>query len=342
MLFYDLTLEMLEDYFAERGENKAKAKILFKAVYRNGLSLDEITELSDKTKKMIANDFSFELPAETVLQDDGETAKALLKLSDGSSVETVLMRHGYNTGICVSTQVGCSMGCLFCQSGKLKRRRNLTAGEMVSQVVYMSKRFGGIGHVSIMGIGEPLDNFENVKAFMETAASPYGFAFGSRHITLSTCGIVPNIKRLGEIKCGFNLAISLHSADNEIRSRLMPVNKRWSIEELLDTVKEYSEQNKQRIAFEYILIDGVNDSDKQAKELALLIKDINCFVNLIPYNATESSEYKRSKNADSFFDCLKKQGVNAIFRREFGGTIKAACGQLSAETAENAEFANTD
>lgn len=331
MLFYDFTLEMLEDYFSQRGENKAKAKILFKSVYRNGLSLGEITELGDKTKEMLAKDFSFDLPAEIVTQDDGETAKALLMLSDGSRVETVLMRHGYNTGVCVSTQVGCSMGCVFCQSGKLKKRRNLTAGEMVSQVVYMSERFGGIGHISVMGIGEPLDNFENVKAFMETVASPYGFAFGSRHITLSTCGIVPNIKRLSEINCGFNLAVSLHSADNEIRSTLMPVNRRWDVKELIDTVKEYSEQNKQRIAFEYILIEGVNDSIGQAEELALLVKDINCFVNLIPYNATESSEYRRSENADGFFDALKKQGVNAIFRREFGGTIKAACGQLSAE-----------
>lgn len=331
MLFYDFTLEMLEDYFSQRGENKAKAKILFKSLYRNGLSIDKITELGDKTKEMLAKDFSFDLPEEIVTQDDGETAKALLKLSDGSRVETVLMRHGYNTGVCVSTQVGCSMGCVFCQSGKLKKRRNLTAGEMVSQVVYMSRRFGGIGHISIMGIGEPLDNFENVKAFMETVASPYGFAFGSRHITLSTCGIVPVIKKLSEINCGFNLAISLHSADNEIRSTLMPVNKRWGVKELIDTVKEYSEQNKQRIAFEYILIDGVNDSIGHAKELALLVKDINCFVNLIPYNATENSEYRRSENADGFFDALKKQGVNAIFRREFGGTIKAACGQLSAE-----------
>lgn len=331
MLFYDFTLEMLEDYFSQRGENKAKAKILFKSVYRNGLSLDKITELGDRTKEMLAKDFSFDLPTEIVTQDDGETAKALLMLSDGSRVETVLMRHGYNTGICVSTQVGCSMGCVFCQSGKLKKRRNLTAGEMVSQVVYMSRRFGGIGHISIMGIGEPLDNFENVKAFMETVASPYGFAFGSRHITLSTCGIVPNIKRLPEINCGFNLAISLHSADDDIRSTLMPVNRRWGVKELISTVKEYSEQNKQRIAFEYILIDGVNDSVGQAEKLAVLIKNINCFVNLIPYNVTESAEYRRSENADGFFDALKQQGVNAIFRREFGGTIKAACGQLSAE-----------
>lgn len=331
MLFYDFTLKMLENYFLENNENKAKAKILYKAIYRNGLRLDEITELSEKTRQMIKNDFSFVLPEEIVTQDDGETAKALLKLSDGSKVETVLMRHGYNNGVCVSTQVGCSMGCAFCQSGKLKKVRSLTAGEILSQVIFMKKRFGEIGHISIMGIGEPLDNFDNVKAFMEIAASPYGLAFGAKHITLSTCGIVPNIKRLSEIECGFNLAISLHSADNDIRSGLMPVNRRWGLEELIGAVREYSEKNKQRIAFEYILINKVNDSAEQAVRLAELIRGIDCFVNLIPYNATDDSTYKRSENADVFFDTLKKQGVNAIFRREFGGTIKAACGQLSAE-----------
>lgn len=334
MYFYDFTREMLEKYFSDRGENKAKAKILFKAIYRNGLSVDDITELSEKTKAMIKSDFSFELPEAAAIMDDGKTAKVLLKLADGSSVETVLMRHEYNTGVCVSTQVGCLMGCIFCQSGRLKKIRSLTAGEIVSQVLCMKKRFGDIGHISIMGIGEPLDNFDNVKAFMEIAASPYGLSFGGRHITLSTCGIVPCIKRLNEINCGFNLAVSLHAADDDTRSALMPVNRRWGIDELMKEVKEYSVKNKQRIAFEYILIDGVNDSIKHAEEVAVLVRDINCFVNLIPYNPTESFEYKRSENADEFFDTLKKKGINAVFRREFGGTIKAACGQLAAECGD--------
>lgn len=330
MYFYDLTLNQLEKYFEDKGENKAKATILYKAIYRKGQSLDEITEISEKTKKLLKCDFSFELPREIEVQDDGETAKALLMLSDGSKVETVLMRHGYGAGICVSTQVGCSMGCAFCRSGRLKRKRNLSAGEIVAQLLFM-KSFGSIGHISIMGIGEPLDNFENVRDFMEIAASPYGLAFGARHITLSTCGIVPCIKRLSEINCGFNLAVSLHSADNDIRSTLMPINKRWDLTKLIPAVKEYSEEKKQRIAFEYILLDGINDSEEQAVKLARLVEGIDCFVNLIPYNSTDSSSFRRSKNADRFFDVLKKKGVNAIFRREFGGTIKAACGQLSAD-----------
>lgn len=330
MYFYDFTLNQLEKYFEDKGENKAKARILYKAIYRNGQRLDEITEISEKTKQMLENDFSFDLPLEIELQDNGETAKVLLMLSDGSKVETVLMRHDYGAGICVSTQVGCSMGCAFCQSGKLKRKRNLSAGEIVAQILYM-RGLGNIGHISIMGIGEPLDNFENVRDFMEIAASPYGLAFGAKHITLSTCGIVPVIKLLAEINCGFNLAVSLHSADNDIRSRLMPINRKWELTQLISSVREYSEEKKQRIAFEYILLDGINDSKEQAVQLAELVKGINCFVNLIPYNPTDGSEFRRSQNADAFFDTLKKIGVNAIFRREFGGTIKAACGQLSAD-----------
>lgn len=330
MNFYDLTLPELENYFISKGQNKAKAQILYKSIYRNKISLGNIPELSEKTKAEAAKDLSFLLPDVITLNEDKETVKALLSLSDGSKTETVLMRHQYGSGLCVSTQVGCAMSCAFCQSGKLKKRRNLTAGEMVSQIIFMSE-ISPVAHISVMGIGEPLDNFENVKSFLEIISSPYGLAFGERHITLSTCGIVPIIKRLPEINAGFNLAISLHATNNELRNMLMPVNKRWSIKELLEAVKNYSNQYGKRIAFEYILIDGVNDGTEQAKELAALINEINCFVNLIPYNETQSSEFKRSKNADSFFDCLKKEGVNAIFRREFGSNIKAACGQLSAE-----------
>ncbi len=330
MNFYDFTPDMLEDYFSERGENKAKAKILYKAIYRSRKSLDEIGEVGDRVKAMIKADFAFDLPKAVTVRENPDTAKALLELSDGSKVETVLMKHQYGAGLCVSTQVGCAMNCAFCQSGKLKKRRNLTAGEMVSQVLFMAK-ICEIKHVSIMGIGEPLDNFENVKSFMEIISSPYGFAFGGRHITLSTCGIVPMIDRLSEIKCGFNLAVSLHAPNDEIRSRLMPVNNRWNLSQLMDKVREYSKRENKRIAFEYILLDGINDSLEQAEELAKLIIGINCFVNLIPYNSTDTLEFKRSKNADNFYRFLKKLGVNVIFRREFGGNINAACGQLSAE-----------
>lgn len=330
MNFYDLTLSELENYFTSKGQNKAKAQILYKSVYRNKISLENIPGLSEKTKAEAAKDLSFPLPNVITLNEDKKTVKALLSLSDGSKTETVLMRHQYGSGLCVSTQVGCAMSCAFCQSGRLKKRRNLTAGEMVSQIIFMSG-INPVAHISVMGIGEPLDNFENVKSFLEIISSPYGLAFGERHITLSTCGIVPMIKRLPEINAGFNLAVSLHAPNDELRSRLMPVNKRWGLNELLEAIKSYSNEYGKRIAFEYILIDGVNDSTEQAKELAALINKVNCFVNLIPYNETQSSEFKRSKNADSFFDCLKKEGVNAIFRREFGTGIKAACGQLSAE-----------
>lgn len=330
MYFYDFTPSMLEKYFLERGENKAKAKILYKAIYRSRISLNEIDEIGDRVKSMLAGDFTFDLPKAVTIQKNSSTAKSLLELSDGNKVETVLMKHQYGAGLCISTQVGCAMNCAFCQSGKLKKRRNLTAGEMVAQVLFMAK-ICEVKHISIMGIGEPLDNFDNVKDFLEIVSSPYGFAFGGRHITLSTCGIVPMIDRLKEIDCGFNLAISLHAPNDEIRSRLMPVNNRWNLKQLMDKVRDYSLSENKRIAFEYILLDGINDSLEQAEELARLVEGIDCFINLIPYNPTDTSDFKRSENADNFYRLLQKLGVNAIFRREFGSDIKAACGQLSAD-----------
>lgn len=330
MYFYDFTPSMLENYFLERGENKAKAKILYKAIYRSRISLNEIDEIGDRVKSMLSGDYTFELPKAVTVLENSSTAKALLKLSDGNKVETVLMKHQYGAGLCISTQVGCAMNCAFCQSGKLKKRRNLTAGEMVAQVLFMAN-ICEVKHISIMGIGEPLDNFDNVKDFLEIVSSPYGFAFGGRHITLSTCGIVPMIDRLKEIDCGFNLAISLHAPNDEIRSRLMPVNNRWNLKQLMDKVRDYSLSENKRIAFEYILLDGINDSLEQAEELARLVEGIDCFINLIPYNPTDTSDFKRSENADNFYRLLQKLGVNAIFRREFGSDIKAACGQLSAD-----------
>lgn len=330
MYFYDFTPSMLENYFLERGENKAKAKILYKAIYRSRISLNEIDEIGDRVKSMLSGDYTFELPKAVTVLENSSTAKALLKLSDGNKVETVLMKHQYGAGLCISTQVGCAMNCAFCQSGKLKKRRNLTAGEMVAQVLFMAN-ICEVKHISIMGIGEPLDNFDNVKDFLEIVSSPYGFAFGGRHITLSTCGIVPMIDRLKEIDCGFNLAISLHAPNDEIRSRLMPVNNRWNLKQLMDKVRDYSLSENKRIAFEYILLDGINDSLEQAEELAGLVEGIDCFINLIPYNPTDTSDFKRSENADNFYRLLQKSGVNAIFRREFGSDIKAACGQLSAD-----------
>lgn len=331
MDFYGTGFSDLERYFEEKGDNKAKAKILYKNLYRNKISAENITELSEKTISGIISDFSFELPSEIDKRDDGETVKSLLRLADGSGIETVLMRHSYGAGLCVSTQVGCLMDCKFCQSGKLKKRRNLTAAEMTSQVVYMS-RFDEIKHVSIMGIGEPLDNFDNLKTFMEIISNPYGFGFGGKNITLSTCGLVPQINRLHEINCNFNLAISLHAPNDRLRDFLMPINKTYNLNLLINSVKNYSEKYNKRVAFEYVLIDSVNDSTKCADETAELLKGINCYVNLIPYNST-CSDFKRSNNADEFFDRLKKNGLNVIFRREFGSGINAACGQLCAENA---------
>lgn len=329
MNFYGLTLSDLENYFIGKGDNKAKAKILYKSIYRNEIPLESIEELSAKTKAYILEDFTFDLPEEIERLDDGETAKSLLRFSDGGKIETVVMRHSYGAGICVSTQIGCSMGCKFCQSGRLKFRRDLTAAEMTGQIIKMSEH-DEIKHVSIMGTGEPLDNFDNVKMFIDIISDPYGLAFGGRNITLSTCGIVPQIYRLGEIKGKFNLAVSLHAPNDETRSEIMPINRRWGIKELIKAVSYFSEKYDRRVTFEYLLLDGVNDSAENAEELAELIKNINCYVNLIQYNPTDG-EFRRSQNADVFFDILKKRGANAVFRREFGGGINAACGQLTAK-----------
>lgn len=330
MNFYDLTLPRLENYFLNQGENKAKAQILYKEIYRNKKPVEEIEGLSSKTRDKILRDFSFALPRETARQEDEDTVKSLLELNDQSKVETVLMCHSFGAGLCVSTQVGCAMNCKFCQSGKLKKRRNLTAGEMVSQIMIMAKN-DTVSHISVMGIGEPLDNFDNVKSFLEIISSPYGLAFGAKRITLSTCGIVPMIKRLKEINCGFNLAISLHAPTDEVRESIMPINKKWGIDELIAEVRSYSLSEKKRIAFEYILLNGVNDSIQQADLLTELIKGIDCFVNLIPYNPTDGVDFSPSQHSDEFFRRLRANGVNAIFRRKFGEGIKAACGQLSAE-----------
>lgn len=330
-----LSQEELAREILAMGEKTFRAKQIYEWLHVKKISdFSQMSNISIQLRERLSKKFCIKSLKikKRLVSDLDNTVKYLYGLPDGQAVETVLMEYKHGNSLCISTQVGCKMGCRFCASAIAGFVRNLEPSEMLLQI-YETERDSGrrVDSIVLMGIGEPLDNFDNVKAFMETVSSPYGFAFGSRHITLSTCGIVPNIKRLDEIRCGFNLAISLHSADSETRSALMPVNRRWDLSELMETVREYSRKNGQRIAFEYILIDGVNDGAEQAEKLASLTEGISCFVNLIPYNQTEGSEYRRSENADAFFDALKKRGVNAIFRREFGGSIKAACGQLAAE-----------
>ena len=241
------------------------------------------------------------------------------------------MDHIYGNSLCISTQVGCNMGCKFCESGRLKKVRNLETHEMVEQILLVEEECGKrISHVVVMGIGEPFDNYDNLISFIEIINNPKGIELGSRHITVSTCGVVPKIKEFMKLPYQVNLAISLHAPNNEIRNTIMPINKVYPIEVLMDTLKEYIKTTNRRVTFEYILLDGVNDTKDCAQELADLVRGMNCYINLIPYNETNNISYKRTKteNISKFYDILKKNKINVTIRREYGSKISAACGQL--------------
>jgi len=355
MNIYNITFSALEEYFFKRGENKAKAKIVYNAVYKKKTTdFDKIEELSDRVKAMLKADFEFS-GVKTLKETGGfslrrlaveisdkkslpDTVKLLFKLDDNHAVEAVIMKHDYGNALCVSTQVGCNMGCAFCQSGMNQKVRDLQPFEMVLQLLLAEAEIGEkITRLTLMGIGEPLDNFKNVMNFISIAGHRHGLALAPRHITISTCGLIPEMKRLmsEEIYQGFNLAISLHAPNDEIRSRLMPVNKAYGIEQLIQTVREYSNVKNKKTTLEYVMLDGINDSDQNARELAELLKDVNCYVNLIPYNKTNLG-FKRSDKdrIKRFYEILIESGIRAVVRREFGGEINAACGQLRANCAE--------
>lgn len=241
------------------------------------------------------------------------------------------MNHDYGLSVCVSSEVGCNMGCKFCESGRLKKVRNLEAYEMVEQILLieaeMKKR---ISSVVVMGIGEPLDNYDNLIKFIKIINDAKGIAIGARHITVSTCGLVPKIKEFMELPLQVNLALSLHAPNDEIRNKIMPINKVYSISQVIDTIKEYILKTNRRVTIEYVMLNNVNDSVSNAYELAKLLKGMNVYVNLIPYNETSHLEFRKSRKEqiNKFFDCLKREGINVTVRREFGSKIDAACGQL--------------
>ena len=266
-------------------------------------------------------------------ENDVDVSKFLFRLSDGNLIEAVLMNHDYGNSLCVSSQVGCNMSCKFCESGRLKRIRDLTAGEMILEILMIEKEISKrISHVVVMGIGEPFDNFDNLVHFITIANYQKGINLGSRHITVSTCGVVPKIYEFAKLPFQANLAISLHAPNNEIRDKIMPINKVYKIEKLIKAVKDYIELTNRRVTFEYIMLENINDNMENAKELAKLLRGINCYVNLIPYNETENISFKRTekKKILEFYDILKKEKINVTIRREFGTGISAACGQLRA------------
>ena len=321
------------------GEKPFRAKQLYQWIYeRRVFDIENWSDVSKKFREVLQEEFTLDLPKvfRKQVSNDG-TIKMLLEMEDGSYVETVLMRYDYGNAVCVSSEVGCSMGCAFCASGLIKKTRNLTSAEMVSEVMVMNECLKEEGqrvtHIVVMGTGEPFDNYDNVMEFIRTVNEPLGLAIGARHITVSTCGLVDEIRRYANEGLQINLAISLHAPNQEIRSRLMPIARRYDINELMDAVKYYEKTAGRRVTFEYILIDGINDGIEQADELSDLIRGTLAYVNLIVYNAVKEKPFKRpSENrVSAFYDRLKKRGINCTIRKEFGGDIDAACGQLRAK-----------
>lgn len=331
---YDLTLKELEDYFISIGDKKFRAVQVYDFLYKKRVkSIDEMTNIGNNIKERLKNDFDMFKIKLVLKQSDKDVSKYLFELSDGGRIESVLMYHDYGISICVSSQIGCNMGCAFCESGRLKKVRNLEAYEIVEQILLIEEDIDKrISHIVVMGIGEPFDNYDNVMRFIKIINEGKGIDIGSRHITVSTCGLIPGIEKFMNEEGQVNLAISLHAPNNEIRDKIMKINKVYKIEELIKVIKEYIKKTNRRVTFEYILLENVNDSNECAYELARLLKGINCYVNLIPYNETENIGFKRTKNAQimKFYDILKKSSINVTVRREFGSKVDAACGQLRA------------
>lgn len=331
---FNLTYESLEKYFLSIDEKKFRATQLYDYLYKKRVyDLNAMSNISNITKERLKKDFDFSFIKIIAKQEDTDVKKYLFELADGNRIETVLMFHNYGTSICVSSQVGCNMGCRFCESGRLKKVRNLETYEIVEQILLIEKEANvKITHIVVMGIGEPFDNYDNVMNFIRIITSPKGIDLGSRHITVSTCGVIPGINKFMNDFSQVNLAISLHAPNDMIRNKIMPISKAYKLDDLMETIKKYIAKTNRRVTFEYIMLENINDSLECAKELAKLLKDITCYVNLIPYNETENIEFKRTKKVQilAFYDILKKNGINVTIRKEFGGKVDAACGQLRA------------
>ncbi len=336
---YDLTQRELEEYFALNGDKKFKAVQVYEWLYKKRISkFDEMRNVSKLTIEKLKQDFTIKRIKIIDKREDTDVVKYLFNLDDNNKIEAVLMLHDYGNSLCISTQVGCNMGCHFCESGRLKKIRNLEAYEMVVQLLQVEEDLNlRISHIVLMGIGEPFDNYNNVIKFLEIVNNNKGIDIGSRHITISTCGLVPKIKQFADYDKQVNLAISLHAPNNEIRNKIMEINKAYPLEKLIPAIKEYIDKTNRRVTFEYIMLKDINDTRECAKELSELLRGINCYVNLIPYNETSHIEFRKSSKDTilAFYDELKKNQINVTIRREFGSKVKAACGQLRSDYKED-------
>lgn len=333
---YDFTYEQMRDLAESFGWKKFRGHQIFQWLYRERVTdFDAMTNLSRDTREILKAHYSID-PLRLVrkqVSHDG-TTKFLFATEDGSLLESVMMVFDYGKSVCVSSQVGCNMGCAFCASGLTKKKRDLTSGEMVAQVLKIQRELDKtndrLSHIVVMGTGEPFDNYENLMTFLETVNHDRGLGIGSRHITVSTCGIVPRIYDFSKAHTQYNLAISLHAPNQALRQELMPVSKAYPLDELMEAIRFYGQENNRRLTFEYILLKGVNDQPEHARQLAKLLKGLNAYVNLIPYNSVDEKQFKSVKHDEAmvFYDLLMKNHVRATIRKEHGQDIDAACGQL--------------
>lgn len=329
----DYSLDELSLWMKENNEKPFRAKQVYSWLYNEVWNFNEMKNLPISLKNKLSENFRIEIPkiVQSFESKLDKTTKILFAFNDGNIIESVIMKYKHGNSICISTQIGCRMGCTFCASTIDGRVRNLTAGEILSQILVAQSIIGErISNIVLMGSGEPLDNYDNVIKFLELVTADYGLNIGQRHITLSTCGLVPKIKKLADEGYNITLAISLHATSDEKRRTIMPIAKVYSIKEILDACDYYIEKTKRRVTFEYSLVSGVNDSINDAKDLYKLIKGRQCHVNLIPVNEIKENTLKRPsvKTIQNFEKVLIDKGIEVTVRKEMGGDINAACGQL--------------
>lgn len=333
---YSFNLQEMRDKIIELGMKSFVADQIFDWIYKNNITdFEQMTNISKKNIEILKENFFFdslEIDKKQVDKKDG-TVKFLLKLHDNQFIETVVMKFNYGYSVCVTSQIGCNMACKFCASGLIRKKRNITIGEFIGQFIiakkYVEQNFNDtLTHMVVMGIGEPFDNYDNLIKFFEVIKEQKGLNVSPRRITVSTCGLVEKIKEFADLKNQVNLAISLHAPNDAIRNKIMPINKVYNIEKLMEALDYYILVTNRRVTIEYIMIDGLNDSDENALELAKLLGSRLCYVNLIPYNNVVENNFFRSKRVKEFYDILKKNNIEATIRLERGSEIDAACGQL--------------
>lgn len=329
----DYTLEELKVWMKDNGESAFRGQQIFSWIYKGISDFDNMKNMPKSLISKLKENFVIGLPKiiEVYKSNVDGTEKFLLGFKDGNLIESVLMRYKHGNSICISTQVGCAMGCRFCASTIEGKVRNLTTGEILAQILVVQNHIGErISNVVLMGSGEPLDNYDNVVKFLEVVSAEYGLNIGQRHITLSTCGLVPKIYELADKDYSITLAISLHAFSDDKRKEIMPIANKYSIDEILEACRYYINKTNRRITFEYALVKDVNDGREDAKSLGKLLKGMLCHVNLIPVNEIKENSYKRSskKTIEDFSEILKNHGIEVTVRREMGSDINAACGQL--------------